>query len=250
PLSEKLENAGFTFDFISDKQILDCEVSLGQIITSGKASYKAIVIPKTKYIPLSTMSQLVKFVAAGGKVYFDEYFPKSVPGIFKLKEREKELELIKSKISEEKYVGNVTDLLINDEIYGEKSLAMQGFHHLKMKLNGENWYLVFNIGKEFKDSWVHLNSMAKSYVLMNPMTGEITRAEMKDGKVRIQLDQEELVFIMCSDKKVNIPEKSYQNKKGSVFEISSPWQLDFIEGGSHLPQKTQINNLVSWTKLS
>ena len=71
-LSENLMNAGYTFDYISDKQLLNCKTENGKIITSGNAAYKAVVVPKTRYIPLETMQQLKQLIDAGGKVYFDD----------------------------------------------------------------------------------------------------------------------------------------------------------------------------------
>ncbi len=122
-----------TFDYISDKQLLNCKTAEGKIVTSGNATYKAVVVPKTSYIPLETMQQLTQLIAAGGKVYFDEYLPESVPGMFQLEQREKQLEIIKQKVSR-KNVGDVSLLLVNAGINGEKSIVGNGFHFLKMKM--------------------------------------------------------------------------------------------------------------------
>ncbi|NOR75628.1 MAG: hypothetical protein GQ525_10760 [Draconibacterium sp.] len=245
-LSENLMKRGYTFDYISDMQLIDCEIMNGKIVTSGNAKYKAVVIPKTNYIPVETLSKLENFIAEGGKVYFEEYLPKSVPGMFKLDEREKLLAHIKVKISKEKWVGNVANLMAND-VLGEKSLAEKGFHFLKMKMDNEDWYMVFNTGLEMKDEWVELQSTAKSYVFLNPMNGKISEADRKGNSLHIQLDTEQSLFIKCSEIAVDAPGFEYEDLSTNPLEVGALWRVEFMEGGPVFPGNLQMDDLVSWT---
>ena len=247
-LSEELTKAGYTFDYISDRQLLNCKMLNGEIVTEGKAKYKALVIPKTEYIPVETLNQMAQFIAAGGKVYFDEYLPKSVPGIFHLKEREEKLTLIKSKISTQKWVRNVPEKLIGAKIHGEKSLSEKGFHFLKMQLDNENWYMIFNTGTTAKDEWVELANPAKSYVFFNPMNGDVAVAESDKNNIRLQLEPEQSLFIKCAEKKTDLPVFSYENTEVKPIEIGSLWRIAFMEGGPAYPGNLQIDELLSWTK--
>lgn len=248
-LSDELTKSGYTFDYISDKQLLNCVMLNGEMVTSGKTVYKAVVIPKTEYIPVETMQKLEEFISKGGKVYFDENLPKSVPGMFNMDERETELSQIKSDVSEEKWVGNVVELMEKDEILGEKSLAEKGFHFLKMEINGEALYMVFNTGTEIKDEWVELESPAKSYVFMNPMNGEISKAKKKGNLIRIQLESEQAVFIKCAEKKVEVYPFAYEEKTKVSTDIGGLWKIEFIEGEPVYPGNLQMDELVSWTKM-
>ncbi|MCA1760519.1 MAG: hypothetical protein LC658_12200, partial [Bacteroidales bacterium] len=247
-LSEELTKAGYTFDYISDRQLLNCEMLNGEIVTSGKAKYKAVVVPKTEYIPVETLAQLQQFIAKGGKVFFDEYFPKSVPGIFNLKEREEQLAQIKSEISIQKWVGNVAEKLTGAKIPGEKSLTEKGFHFLKMQFDNENWYMIFNTGTTSKDEWVELASPAKSYVFFNPMNGEVAVAESGKNSIRLQLEPEQSLFIKCAEKKTDLPFFSYENTADKPVDIGSLWRIAFMEGGPAYPGNLQIDELLSWTK--
>ena len=247
-LSESLAKSGYTFDYISDKQLLNCNTINGEIVSSGNSVYKAIVVPKTEYIPLETLKQLERFIAEGGKVYFEEYLPKSVPGMFILDEREKLLEELKAKISKEKWVGNVVDLMA-DNVLGEKSLAEKGFHFLKMKMDNEDWYMVFNTGLEMKDEWVELQSTAKSYVFLNSMNGKISKADKKGNSLRIQLDAEQSLFIKCSEKAVDAPEFEYEDLSANPLKVGALWKVEFIEGGPIFPGNLQLDDLVSWTTM-
>jgi hypothetical protein len=242
-----LEN-GYTLDFISDRQLLDSKVVNNRIVTSGGAVYKALVIPKTKYIPLKTMSKLTRFIQEGGIVGFDSTLPGSVPGMFEFKERERELQKLKTTI-DNNLVGDIITILSENRVIGEVDLSEKGFHFLKMSIEGEDWYMVFNPGIEMKDEWVQLNNDADSYVILNPMTGEINQPEVVAGKVRIQLDMEQSVFIRCSKKDEKYPVYTYQKKDAKSDVDGMLWKVEFIEGGPVFPGNLQMDNLVSWTKM-
>ncbi|MFO7873168.1 MAG: HYR domain-containing protein, partial [Bacteroidales bacterium] len=246
-LSESLMGAGYTFDYISDKQLLNCEMINGKIVTGGDARYKAVVIPKTKYIPLETLQQLKQFVDEGGTVYFDEFLPESVPGIFNLEEREQQLEAAKAGFSED--AGNVVDLLNNSGITGEQSLAEKGFHFLKMKNENEDWYMVFNCSTAAFDEWVELQSPAQRYLLYFPENGEISAAESNSNSVRIQLEPEKAVFIRCMNKRVYAPSFTYFEPEQNSREIEGMWKISFVEGGPVYPGDIASDQLHSWTEM-
>jgi len=248
-LSEELTKAGYTFDYISDKQLMNCEMLNGEIVTEGKSKYKAIVVPKTEYIPVETLAQLQQFIAKGGRVYFDEYLPKSVPGMFNLKEREEKLAQIKAGISKNKNVGNVTQKLAEAKVTGEKSLSEKGFHYLKMKLDNENWYMVFNTSTTMKDEWVELATPAKSYVFFNPMNGEVSVAKSDGQKIHLQLDPEQCLFVKCAENEMNVPSFLYEETTAKPVKIGALWRISFLEGGPAYPGNLQTDELLSWTKM-
>lgn len=248
-LSEQLTDAGFTFDYVSDKQLLNCTTSNGEIISEGQAKYKAVVIPKTKYIPIETMLKLTQFIADGGKVYFDEDLPASVPGMFNLAERENRLAEIKTSVSKEEWVGNVVARLNGDKYLGEKSLAEKGFRFIKMEMKGELIYLIVNAGTEQKDEWVELGNSAKSYAFLNPMNGEISEADNKGNRVRIQLNPEQIIFVKCVNSLIDAPTFLYEEPKIASKPIGGLWKLEFIEGGPVYPGNLQSDELMSWTKM-
>ncbi len=246
-LSEILTDAGYTFDYISDKQLSDCITEDGNIVTSGGAMYKAIVIPKTDYIPVSTLDHCQKLISEGGQVFFDKSLPESVPGLHNLKEREKILDKIKSELNKEKLTGNVSELLKISGILGESSLAEQGFYHTKMMLDGNIWYMIFNCSENMTDKYVSLNSGSKHYILLSPFTGEISLAEKNKNGVRIQLGAEEIVFVMCSDKDSGIRPHIYYDKNSDKKEIKGIWKISFAEGGPVIPGDISTAVLNSWT---
>jgi len=248
-LVRNLLNSGHSFDYISDKQILNCQTVNGEIVTEGNARYKAIILPETKFIPVETMEKLVDFQTKGGKIYFDKHLPESVPGMFNLEARENDLKALKSSVNQKKSVGDIFELLINEGISGEKSLVGKGFHYLTMKNSGDDWYMVFNMGKEPLDEWVELNAKAKSFLFYFPETGEIAKAENRGNSVRIQLEPEKTVFIRCANKKTNEAGFVYFEPDTEAQVIDGMWEISFVEGGPVIPGDISTQKLVSWTQL-
>jgi nitrogen regulatory protein PII-like uncharacterized protein len=245
----KLLDYGFTFDYISDKQLLNCQTVNGEIVTEGNAQYKAILVPETKYMPVETLKKLADFIAEGGKVYFEKQLPESVPGMFNVEERENQLAAVKSSVNAENHVGNVFELLSNAGIYAEKSLSENDFQHLKMKRNDEQWYMVLNAGTNSLDEWVEVNSEAKSYLFYFPETGEIGKAENKGNSLRIQLEPERVVFIRCTGKNTDAADFIYAEPEAESKVIEGLWKISFVEGGPVFPGNIATDKLISWTEL-
>lgn len=248
-LSQKLMDAGCAFDYVSDRQLLECETANGEIITSGQAKYKAVVVPKTKYIPIETIEKLRQFIANGGKVYFDGDLPESVPGMNELEKRESRLAEIKNSISPEKWVGDILGLLERDDIEGEKSLAKKGFHYLKMKKDTEDWYAIFNTSTEAIDEEVVLNSPAHSFLFWNPMTGKTSKARSHGNSIRLQLEPEEMMFVQGLGDDNSTPFALYEEQDSLATKIGALWKLEFREGGPVFPGNLQTDVLLSWTEM-
>src|SRR4029079_8447356 len=58
--AEALQAAGFPYDFVSDRQARRLRIENGRIMTEGKTSYQAIVLPASRYMPLETMLQILE----------------------------------------------------------------------------------------------------------------------------------------------------------------------------------------------
>ncbi len=248
PFSQKLMDAGYTFDYISDRQLLNCQVADGQVLTSGETAYKAVVLPQTKYIPLQTMKKLNAIIADGGKVFFDAGLPESVPGIHDLEKRETQLAELKSAVDVNKHAGNVKELLAQASVPGEQSLSESGFHFLKMENNGEVVYMVFNCSTTALDEWVQLNIPAREYVFLDPWNGKITTPQQKKQAVRLQMEPETSLFIRCMDSKTTAPDYAYMEPSAETEEIEGTWKVRFIEGGPVFPGDISLAELDSWTR--
>lgn len=246
-LSDALNNAGFTFDYVSDRQLLNCQMLNGEIVTEGKSKYKAIVVPKTRYIPLETMKVLQAFAAKGGKVFFDSQLPASVPGMYNIKVREADLASLKESMKNR--TGNPVAMLQSAGVTGEKSLATNGFHFLKMQLGSDFWYMVFNTDTIMKDVFIELQNQSANYVFYDPMSGDVSLPETKENKIRVQLQPEQPVFIRCSEKALKASSFQYEHLAAKPVKAGSLWRISFLNGGPAYPGNIQTDELQSWTKM-
>jgi hypothetical protein len=114
-ISEKLLQKGYTFDYISDKQIQTLKATKGTIKALG-ADYKTIVVPKCKYIPLYTIQKLTELARDGATVIFEEDLPEDVPGFYQKKERQQEYQSLKKSIQFEESGGVAVNIIGNGRI--------------------------------------------------------------------------------------------------------------------------------------
>ncbi|MDP3070863.1 MAG: glycosyl hydrolase [Opitutaceae bacterium] len=85
-LARALSERGYQFDYISDAQLQQATSSWATIKTAG-GDYRAIIVPKTRKMPLETLQCLLDLADKGGTVIFMEDFPTDVPGYGRLAER-------------------------------------------------------------------------------------------------------------------------------------------------------------------
>ncbi len=63
-LGQRLSKRGWTFDFVSDRQLSKTEVRAGRVVTPGN-EYRLILVPPTTHMPLATMEKLLAMARAG-----------------------------------------------------------------------------------------------------------------------------------------------------------------------------------------
>ena len=80
---KSLMDVGYGVDFISDELLKTLQVE-GNSLTGPNEEFRssAIVVPKTKFMPLATLKQLMDLSEQGAQVIFQEK-PLDVPGFYK-----------------------------------------------------------------------------------------------------------------------------------------------------------------------
>ena len=90
-LAANLEEKGHSFDYISDKQLQNVTYKKSNLNTGGN-SYKTILIPKTKYMPIKTWEHLKKLANDGAVIILHDSLPEDVPGFTHLEKRRTKLQ--------------------------------------------------------------------------------------------------------------------------------------------------------------
>jgi len=257
-LAEELMNSGYQFDYISDRLLENLTIAEDGSILSGKAKYKAIVIPEVEFIPLSTLEKLTELSTKGAKLIFKNKLPESVTGLKDFQEKNQKLVNLNKQIESEPSV-KISSKIIADlkswDLQNEELSAL-GLSFLRKKdESGNSVYFVANLKNEFHSDSITLSIPAKSIELYDPNSGKeglISFSSTKSGstKIFLQLEPGQSVFIKSySSEKSEKRKWTYILPEGNPETITGPWKLSFMPRYSPLPEATTLRDLKSWTDI-
>ena len=83
----RLQRDGFTYDFISDRQMRGARVESGRLRTSGGTAYRVVVVPSARYIALETFEHVLALARSGATVVSFGDWPSDVAGLHDLEPR-------------------------------------------------------------------------------------------------------------------------------------------------------------------
>lgn len=256
-----LINKGFSFDYISDKQIEKLISEKGELLSS-KIRYKAIVIPSCKYIPIETLAKLNELTRSGVKVIFIDQIPGDVPGYFKYRERREQLKnIINQLLSEHNdkkssiFIGNINTILEQLSHVNEVGFAKAGLSFIKRKsINSINYFIVNQASKTI-NKWIETSEKGRTVIIIDPLNGKNGLAKTKtnsDGTLSVYLLIESgasLIFKIYNNEQ-QAGNWKYTESINSGYEIKGEWNVEFIEGGPLLPEPKKLKQLTSWTNFN
>jgi hypothetical protein len=248
--TKSLIKKGYGVDFISDNFIAEAKVVNGKISLPG-GTFKSLIVPSCKKMPLSTLKKLIELQKAGASIIF-EGLPESVPGFNNYKEQEKELKMILAANSElVKPALDIFKTLENAQIDPE-TLVNTGLKYIRRAIDGEKIYFLVNHTPKTIDEFIPLQIGNKEVVIFDPLTKDFGNAIVKKSAnityVKIKIEPGQSYFLKtennASQKKWN-----YFEPAGNAIALKGNWKINFDKGGPALPPKATISNLESWTKL-
>ena len=270
--ADTLPAMGYSYDFISDLQISNTDANGGILKTEGN-TYKTLIVPGCKYIPLETFEKIIELAKQGAIILFYEKFPDNVSGWADNKEKTRKFRQLQESLSfnpagEHVRVAetgkgriimgdNLGELLALAKIRHEP-MAGEGIAFMRRDMEGRSVYFIKNDQAENQpaktfEGWLPLSVQASSAAIFNPMSGisgmARTRITAEKGfEIYLQLQSEEsLIIETYSDKTEGQPYNFYNPDVRSVI-INGKWSVEFVEGGPVLPGSREIEELVSWTE--
>ncbi|QIA07449.1 glycosyl hydrolase [Draconibacterium halophilum] len=267
-ISEFLLDKGYTFDYISDKQIKQLQVEDDQIKAPG-ANYKTIVVPTTQYIPLATMEKLIQLAENGAKIVFEDHLPASVSGMFDLENRQKKYHELTSSLEFEKQenlssaqigkgeilLGDELDMMLQKvQVYPEE-LAGKGLWFNRVSREDGVCYFISNWGDQTIDEWVTLQRPATEAVWYNPMNRASGKAKLKNSdksksQVYVQLKPGESMILQFYKSDVDLEDYPVWEEQNQKYVVEGEWTVSFEKGGPTLPETYITTKLTSWTEQS
>jgi hypothetical protein len=268
-----LDERGYSFDYISDRQIMQCEVSSNQITTPG-GKYKTIVIPKAKYLPIATLRKLLALADAGATVIFQFDLPGGPPGVYGPDVRT-EWDSLLSKIrrsdgdpSSQRSVNmGQGRVVMNDDlstpldaaqVRREFRLKQNSLNYVRRASSGGHVYLIRNEGTRLIDTEVSFASPWQSAYNLDPLVAERTATSIRifdaGGRtIRVTLAPGQTIFIKTSPDEFPGLNEALASAKagltsdepthlGELLTLQGTWSVEFIEGGPELPASTKVES--------
>jgi hypothetical protein len=266
--AETMLEKGYSFDYISDLQIKNTETNNRVLYTEGN-SYKTLILPGCKYIPVETFSQILTVANNGANIIVYGNLPENVSGWANLEEKTAAFnqmkDSLKFKDTDNKNIlqavvgdgkiimGSDLNSLLSFAGIRRETMADAGIKFTRRRGASGSLYFIKNQNEKSFEGWIPLQVEAKSAALFNPMNekyGTAKKRMTKEGELEIylKLGKGESMVIETFNNKVSGKPYLYYNTVSELQEIKGKWKLDFIEGGPELPEAREIDNLISWTE--
>ncbi len=263
--AEVMLDSGYTFDFISDKQILNLSYSNEHLVSEGGNEHKTIVIPHCKYISLKTLQHILGLAERGAIIIFYGGLPQSFSGYGNFVSHREQFNNLISKLapSGETKIGKgiaITGTELQDLLHkagiDRETMVDSGLDYIrKTTAEKQPQYFISNSTDKPFDGWVQLQKNAANVVLFDPMSGEIGKAKTRshnNGKseVYVQLQPEQSIFLNLYTRNVACADLSYIETTPDALLFRGPWKVSFTRGGPKLPPSVTTDSLISWTEFS
>lgn len=260
-----LSDNGYSWDAISDRQLLDVSFDATSFQVGGNA-FKTILIPETHRMPIGTLEQLFALADEGATILFHKGLPTDVPGFGKLQESRQRMAQLNAGLIFTESNGLLVathgkgKLVVSDDLnalaaYGgviPESIYTSGLSFIRrVKEDGNMYYLLKNTSAQAFDGWITLNAAFASAGLYNPMTGQDGYAAVRDnaGKTELylQLKPSETVAVETFQSTYNGRTYPYYKAGEGVVDLSNGWSVTFTKGGPELPATLSMDSLSTWT---
>lgn len=268
--AQTMQDKGYAFDYISDRQILNLQTS-DKLILTGGTKYQTILLPDCKFIKPETMQKLFELAEKGATIIAYKNLPSDVPGYGQLEQHRQEFKnLVKqlnftstdfanvqsAPIGKGRFLfGNDLSQLLVAAAIRKENMTDKGLQFNRRKnAVGADLYFIANRSNKKVEDWVSMQTKANGVALYNPMTTQSGLAEFRKNdagfiEVYLQLDPDESCIIQTSGKAIAGTPYPYIKKRETAHEIKGAWTLKFTEGGPSLPATTILNQLTAWTDL-
>ena len=195
---------GYDVDYISDRYLL----------TDAYRRYDAVIIPDVRFMPVATLNRLRAIAAEGKRVIFVGHYPESVPGYGRLSTEAQQFDDALTALKQHSLLAkDYAEALM---LAGGRIETMRTQQHLscirRSNPDGHH-YFISNLTPDDVDAFITLGVDLADALFYNPMTGEITHPELREGRVRLQLSSGESIILrtFADAAHAQAPQHPYRN---------------------------------------
>lgn len=265
-LAESLLKRGYSYDFVSDRQLLAATAGTGYTqVTGGR--YPILLVPATSHMPLATLERLLGLATSGATVVFGDRLPSGVPGYKDVERRTAQLRKLVGSIAFGNSAAGVREARLGNGrvLVGETEACLSAagarrealadrssLSYIRRSSLSGSFYFISNRSPDAVDGWVPLSAGATSAALLDPMTGRTGLAALRKAaqgiEVYLQLEPGASIFVRTSANRSSGPSWPYLSPAGAAVPITGAWDVLFLEGGPDLPHSFKTVRLDSWTQ--
>lgn len=262
---------GFDVDYISERFILNTKVVDGKLITEGGVSYKALILPAVKILPLKVMKHLKKLAEQGATIVMLDRIPDDVPGFNQYLSAKKQLNSVKkmmklpeiqdetqiTKLGKGKFIlsKNYKDALLKTGVQPEDMITRFGLHAIRRSNSDGHHYFISDLQEKQVDGWVKIAVPAQSALIFDPISGAVGKAKVRQQngatEVYLQLKPgESRILKTFKSQDIQSPEWIYLNQEIENIRLINDWQLTFKESVPEVKDTFSLKKPVYWTDLN
>nr|WP_026262357.1 glycosyl hydrolase [Spirosoma panaciterrae] len=260
-LCEQLSQRGYAFDYLSDELLKSLTINKQGIHTPGGATYQAILIPRTTYLPESSLRLLDRLARQGARILFDSQLPQQAPGFYNHQSRSAEVQQIGKALRQQKTVTISQDIFktLTQTGIRVESWAAEGLSFIRKHRGDTTQYFITNLGNQFRQNWVKFSAQGRvfRYDPLTDQTQTLPARKESNGRTEVFLALEpgQSCFINVVPGHPTLMSSAEQNQvvnraSTKPIPLSNPWQVQFLKGRPALTLEAALPALTSWTTLS
>lgn len=253
-----LQSRGFTYDYISDRQLRHLRVERERLVASGGGTYTAVVLPSSRFIPIETLEHVVGLAGQGAAIIVLDNGPAAVASLPTLDAREQRfrramdaLRTLASAPGERvSWADDLETALARMNVARERLVDLGLMFARRADAHGR-FYFIKNPTDRPVEGWVPLNAASDAAIVFEPMTGRRGAAHVRKPnpaalEVYLQIPAQESLIVATAARPARDRFEFYR-ADGQPTSIGSQWSVRFVKGGPALPERRTIDHLMSWT---
>jgi hypothetical protein len=249
--AETLERRGYTYDYVSDRQIEAIRMDGRRLVTSGGRSYAVLVVPASQYIPLETFEKIVSLARGGATIVALNGLPSDVAGLGDLERRRSRFQSLRDAVRGLVVAAEDLERALERAGIAREALVDGGLQFVRRHYQDGRSYFIANRGERDVDGWVPLADRSRAAALFDPATGRAGAAAVRRSaagtlEVRLTVPRASSLIVVTSDE-ASGPAYPHFSASGAAVGVSGPWRVRFIRGGPALPAERTVDALASWT---
>ena len=208
-----IDRAGFDCDYISERLLMNVSYKNGMLETEGGTRYKGLIIPGSGNMPAKVKAHIDALKSKGAKIIY-----------------------------------GTNEAEMNSAARPETMKSQFGLKAIRRKNDSGYHYFIANLTPNDFDAFVSLAVDFKGATLFNPLNGEITPAEVKDGKLHLSLRSGQSIIVQTTNQS-----NYYITREpgpAEEIELQSPWTLSFLDESPRVSETFRLDTPKTWESLS